>query len=200
MPSEWAAQLRPGGVLVTPWGSGLYNGVLLRLTGRGDGTAAGPVIGDSAFMWDRAQAPAAEVMDVVGDGTPTAVDRTGLDPRSVLGIEDAAFALGLLVPGARYSVGHGSGGEFTLWLADAATGSWASVDFAPHEAQFDVEQHGPRMLWREVEAAHKWWVRAGRPERTRFGVTVEPGGSRVWLDGPARPVPALAQAAQARIP
>lgn len=197
VPPEWAAQLRPGGVLVVPWGSGLYNGVLLRLTARGDGTAAGPVVGDCAFMWDRGQAPAAGVMDVVGDGEAGAVDRTGLDPRAVLGVEDAAFAVGLLVPRVRYSVGHGEDGEFTLWLADAETGSWASVDYTPGAAEFEVEQHGPRMLWREVEAGHRWWDGVGRPERTRFGVTVGPGGDGVWLDGPARPVPALAQMAQA---
>ncbi|MGR3938081.1 methyltransferase domain-containing protein [Streptomyces sp. BRA346] len=186
----WVEQTAPGGLIVLPWGTALRNGVLLRLMVEHapDGpVASGPVIGDSAFMWMRAQAPARDVMAVVrGEGDR---GRTRLDP-SVLGDDDAWFAAGILVPGCRSAVGQGPDGEWTLWLADSATGSWASVDYEPDATEYEVRQHGPRLLWSEVEAAHAWWVRAGWPVRTRFGLTVASAGQWAWLDRPDNVLPA----------
>ncbi|MET7764549.1 hypothetical protein ABZS71_21930 [Streptomyces sp. NPDC005393] len=51
-----------------------------------------------------------------------------------------------------------------------------------------MRQHGPRRLWGELEAAHTWWADAGRPARTRFGLTVTRAGQRVWLDEPSNTV------------
>lgn len=190
VPRAWIEQTAPGGVVVLPWGTALRNGVLLRLTvGHGpDGpVASGPVVGDSAFMWLRAQAPERDVMAVVRGEAECG--RTRLDP-GFLGDDDAWFAAGVLVPGCRSAVGRGPGGEWTLWLADAATGSWASVDYEPGATEYGTEQHGPRLLWNELEAAHAWWTRAGRPARTRFGLTVTPTGERVWLDRPDHVLPA----------
>lgn len=191
VPYALVAQTAPGGVIVLPWGTGLYNGVLLRLTVGEDGTAGGPVVGDCAFMWNRREAPERDVMATVrnrheNDATKT---RTGLDPRDVFGNEDAAFSAGVLVPDCRYAVGHGLDGEFTVWLADRATGSWASVDYVPGAAGYDSHQHGPRRLWSEVESAYDWWRNAGSPERTRYGLTVTPTGQRLWLDTPGTSVP-----------
>lgn len=190
VPPALVAQTRPGGLLVLPWGTGLYNGVLLTLTAHGDGTASGPVTGDSSFMWDRNQSPRPGVMAAVAAGGPGEPGRTGLDPREVLGDPDAAFAVGAQLPDCRYSVGPGPEGEFTLWLANAA-GSWASVDYRPGAAEFPVEQHGPRRLWRDVEAAHTHWRKAGSPSRTRHGLTMGAHAPRLWLDDPAHtPYPA----------
>ncbi|MFJ2441112.1 methyltransferase domain-containing protein [Streptomyces sp. NPDC087658] len=207
VPYALVEQTAPGGVIVLPWGTGLYNGVLLRLTTGEDGTATGPVIGDSAFMWNRYETPRRDVMATVqnrgrsqdqgqnqADRAPTTAPatatRTGLDPRLVFGDEDATFTAGVLVPDCRYSVGHGPGGEFTLWLADHTTGSWASVDYRPNASSADhpLRQYGPRALWSEVEAAYDWWRNAGSPERTRFGLTVTPVGQHLWLDTPDRPL------------
>lgn len=177
-----------------PWGTGLYNGVLLRLTVGEDGTASGPVVGDSAFMWNRRETPERDVMATVRhqDGDQAADTRTGLDPRDVFGDENAAFTTGALVPNSRYTVGHGPDGEFTVWLADHTTGSWACVDYVPgatERDEYDCRQHGPRRLWSEVETAYAWWRNAGSPERTRYGLTVTPTGQRLWLDTPGTPVP-----------
>ncbi|MEV8403469.1 methyltransferase domain-containing protein [Streptomyces niveus] len=193
VPYALVEQTAPGGVIVLPWGTGLYNGVLLRLTAGEDGTASGPVIGDSAFMWNRHEAPERDVMATVRKqaqprATATAT-HTSLDPRDVFGDENAAFTAGVLVPDCRYTVGHGPDGEFTLWLADHTTGSWASVDYVPDATEFDTHQHGPRRLWSEVESAYAWWQSAGSPERTRYGLTVTPTGQRLWLDTPGTPVP-----------
>lgn len=187
IPYAWTRQTRPGGTLVLPWGTGLFNGVLVRLTvfeGPHGPGATGRVVDDSAFMWDRAQAPARDVMAAVHDEAGAVVSRTGLDPRAVLGDDDMAFAAGILVPDTRYSVGHGPEGEFTLWLADAASGSWASVDYVPGDTGFELQQHGPRALWDEVGAAYTWWRDTGSPARTRYGFTTGSGPTHIWLDHP----------------
>ncbi|MEV7089732.1 methyltransferase domain-containing protein [Streptomyces sp. NPDC093085] len=196
VPHALVEQTAPGGVIVLPWGTGLYNGVLLRLTRTTDpattdpATASGPVIGDSAFMWNRGEIPHRDVMATVRahPATGTAPAATGLDPRAVFGDEDATFTAGVLVPGCRYSVGHGPEGEFTLWLADHATGSWAGVDYVPGAGTHPLQQHGPRALWDEVREAYGWWRRAGSPARTRYGLTVTPTHQYVWLDTPNHPV------------
>lgn len=197
IPRGLVQQTAPGGVLLLPWGTGLYNGVLVRLTAEAEGprgpdgerAASGPVVGDCAFMWDRAQSPRRDLMAAVRHGDEAAQSRTGLDPRLVLGDDDAAFTAGVLVPDCRQAVGHGSAGEWTLWLADAAGGSWASLDFAPDARAYDVRQYGPRQLWDEVAAAYAWWRGAGSPPRTRFGLTTGPEGQYVWLDDPDNRVP-----------
>ncbi|MDT0542195.1 MULTISPECIES: methyltransferase domain-containing protein [Streptomyces] len=190
VPRAWIEQTAPGGLIVLPWGTALRNGVLLRLTveDRPDGpVASGPVVGDSAFMWLRAQEPDRNVMAVVRGGADSGGTR--LDP-SFLGDDDAWFAAGVLVPGCRSAAGSGPDGAWTLWLADSASGSWASVDYEPDATDYEVRQHGPRLLWNELEAAHAWWERSGRPARTRFGLTVTPTGQRVWLDCPDNVIPA----------
>lgn len=198
VPYAWIQQTRDRGTLVLPWGTGLYNGVLIHLTVHHDDergpAASGQVIGDSAFMWDRTQTPDRDVMACVHDQPHARPSRTALDPRRVLGDEDMAFTAGILVPGARYSVGHGPDGEFTLWLADTDTGSgsWASVDYEPHMTEFAVEQHGPRMLWDEIEAAHHWWTGIRRPARTEYGMTITPEAQHLWVGQPHHRVATIA--------
>ena len=193
VPYPLVEQTAPGGLIVLPWGTGLYNGVLVRLTAQHspDGPeASGPVTGGCAFMWMRAHAPAdRDVMAAIHHPADARAGRTSLDPRRVLGDDDMAFTAGLLVPGCRYAVGHGPDGEFTLWIADTTTGSWASVDYTPGATAYDIQQHGPRRLWVEVEAAYRWWTESGAPERTRYGLTVGPAGQHVWLDRPDQLVP-----------
>ncbi|KPC59967.1 hypothetical protein ADL29_32060 [Streptomyces chattanoogensis] len=48
-----------------------------------------------------------------------------------------------------------------------------------------VWQCGPRRLWDDVEAAFRWRAGHGRPDPSRFGLTVTAKGERVWLDDPA---------------
>lgn len=200
IPHRLVEQTAPGGMLLVPWGTGLHNGVLARLTVDPDeeGTASGPIIGACAFMWDRGQTPQRDIRDVrdvrdimaaVQDQDGATSSRTDLDPRLVLGDDDAAFTAGVMVPGCRYSVGRGTDGEWTLWLAHPDSRSWASLDFTPGADAFDVHQHGPRHLWDEVASAHAWWHDAGSPQRTRFGITARPDHQYVWLDRPDNPVP-----------
>jgi protein-L-isoaspartate(D-aspartate) O-methyltransferase len=191
IPRRLVQQTAPSGILLLPFGTGLYNGVLVRLTvGPGEeGTASGKVVGDCAFMWDRDQAPQRDIMATVQDHDHATSSRTDLDPRHVLGDDDAAFTAGLLVPNCRQAIGHGTDGEWTLWLADPNSRSWASLDFTLNAATYDVQQYGPRSLWDEVAAAYAWWEDAGSPHRTRFGLTVTPAEQQFWLDHPDNPLP-----------
>ncbi|MGW3046210.1 hypothetical protein ACWC9T_41005 [Kitasatospora sp. NPDC001159] len=52
-------------------------------------------------------------------------------------------------------------------------------------------QYGPRRLWDEVAAAHRWWEDHGRPTPERFGLTVTADRQWAWLDRPAQPVRVL---------
>ncbi|GAB2784122.1 methyltransferase domain-containing protein [Streptomyces daliensis] len=184
IPPPLLRQLAPDGILVTPYGTGLYNGVLLRLTATGHGAASGPVIDDTAFMWDRATPIQRDVMAIVHTHPGGTTSRTHLDPRAVLGDRDAAFNAGIHHPGIRYNIGRpdNDSGEFTLWLAHPATNSWAAVDYEPGTAEFDVEQHGPRHLWNEIADAHHWWTNNDSPPRTRYGLTATPHSHHFWLD------------------
>ncbi|MFJ5224138.1 hypothetical protein [Streptomyces sp. NPDC088400] len=52
-----------------------------------------------------------------------------------------------------------------------------------------MRQAGPRRLWDEITAARLWWEGAGRPDLTRFGVTVGSDGEQaIWLDAPGNAV------------
>lgn len=207
VPWAWIAQTRPGGRVLTPWGTGLYNGVLLDLEvaevaevaavsedeagaeGAGERYATGRVVGDAAFMWERGQGAAPDFMDTVrGTGTSTT---TALDARLLSGSRDAAFAVGLLVPGVRSHItrtaeaaGAAALDAITLWLVDTDTRSWARVEHAPGRTGFAAERAGPRDILTEAETALDWWRKAGGPARSRFGVTVRQSGQTEWLDTP----------------
>ncbi|WP_436774442.1 methyltransferase domain-containing protein [Yinghuangia sp. YIM S09857] len=218
VPWPWIAQTRPGGRVLTPWGTGLYNGVLLDLDVAEDADgryATGRVVGDAAFMWERGQgtapdsalggmAKATMAPDCAPGGpveaTGTAVT-TALDARVLSGSRDAAFAVGLMVPGVRAHVHRTAAGPLgaaaldalTLLLADEETGSWTRVEHVPGRTEFAAACFGPRDILGEVETALRWWYDAGRPARSRLGVTVRESGQAEWLDSPGNPVRAAAR-------
>lgn len=173
VPYAWVEQTTPDGVIVTPWDSGIGLGGLLRLAVDDGGRAAGRFVETASFMWLRAQTPQQpdepDDFDSLAAATSVTVDlptvRTSL----------ARFVVGLLVPDA---VSYGFSNGPVIWLL--ADGSWASID----TTDGTVRQLGVRRLWDEVEAANRWWARAGSPDLERFGITVTAGDQRVWLDEP----------------
>ncbi|WP_198545926.1 methyltransferase domain-containing protein [Actinacidiphila yeochonensis] len=187
VPREWIAQTRPGGLIVAPWGPEYGGEAVVRLTVAEDGTASGPFLGSSAFMRLRAQRTRLRhVREYLGGRAWPADGRrsvTGLSPESV-GDWPVMFAIGVRVSGAfPWAEAYGDG-SYTLWLRDTAVTSWATVDYVPSREEFEVRQSGPRSLWDEVAAAHRWWEEQGRPGFERFGLTVGPAGEQVWLDSP----------------
>lgn len=182
VPYAWVAQTIPGGKVVLPWMSAFPTGALLTLTVRADGTADGAFTEDVGFMLLRGQRVGAAGFD--GEGAETS---TRLYPRELFDDDgDATFALAAQLPELREA--HFVRDRVQqLRLSEPTSGSWAS--FAAETSVPVVHQKGPRWLWDEFEAAYRWWVEAGKPERRRFGMTVTPEGQRLWLDSPGNPVP-----------
>jgi protein-L-isoaspartate(D-aspartate) O-methyltransferase len=46
---------------------------------------------------------------------------------------------------------------------------------------------GQRLPQRVRNRAEERWAEAGKPDTTRFGITVTPEGQQIWLDSPANP-------------
>jgi len=167
VPYEWVRQTRPGGRIVAPWSTLLYDGGVLTLTVRADGTADGRLTDRVAFMPLRGQRVLPAIPDDLGAAGVTA-RTTGCHPDAVLRDPGALLAVGLRVPRCRRS----SGPSGALCLVDRWSRSWAVV--RPGRSGTTVHQHGPRNLWDEVEDAHRWWLDAGSPPADRWLITLTP--------------------------
>ncbi|MEU4208590.1 methyltransferase domain-containing protein [Streptomyces sp. NPDC026206] len=183
VPQAWLEQC-PDGRVVTPWGSSFFGGSFATLDVV-DGTAHGSFSGDPAFMWDRTQrAGAGRVRDFYR-GEEGQKSTTDVEPQNVIQDDPAFFtALSLTDAWYRWCEAEDSSGEATLWFVTDDGSSWAAVEYAPGRAAYEVEQYGPRALWDEVLVAFLRWHELGKPERSRFGLTVDGDGQRVWLDTP----------------
>ncbi|MET9320802.1 methyltransferase domain-containing protein [Streptomyces sp. NPDC003038] len=192
VPRQWIAQTKPGGLIVAPWGPTYGGEAVARLAVAEDGTATGWFLGSSAFMRLRAQRTERTHVREYLKGRKWPADgrqsMTSISPESV-GDWPVMFAIGVQVPGAFPWAENYGDGSYTLWLRDTEVTSWATVDFVPGREEFEVYQSGPRDLWNEVVTAYLWWDEQGRPGFERFGLTVDDGGERVWLDRPDNPVP-----------
>lgn len=192
LPSVWVSQTRQGGIILTPWGTSYRNGALLRLIAHGADEAAGRIIGDSAFMRLRQHVPpfghAARFAALV-ETDPAVTETTTRTPPAEIGEHpDATTVIGLRLPGVQRSIGRDDSRHWEVLLYDVATDS-AALGYVTPEAEttgsYPVRQYGPRRLWDEAETAWRWWIDAGRPHRTRLGVTVTPARQWSWLDRPA---------------
>ncbi|AXG82881.1 protein-L-isoaspartate(D-aspartate) O-methyltransferase [Streptomyces paludis] len=203
VPYDWVRQTEDGGIIVAPWGTEYGGEAVVRLI-VADGVASGSFTRSSAFMRLRQQRLPRPPFAAYLRGRAWPADgvrsTTSLSPAETGGWL-AQFVIGLRVPGVfwraeRYGEkadgageadgtgGADGGGAYTLWLYSADTASWATADVVPGAVEFAVVQSGPRALWTEVEAAFRWWDRAGRPGFERFGLTVGADGQRAWLDRP----------------
>ncbi|HEY4020863.1 MAG TPA: methyltransferase domain-containing protein [Pseudonocardiaceae bacterium] len=185
VPYAWIAQTRPGGMVITPWGTDFCNGALLRLHVNEDGAGIGRFHQTVAFIRLRGQRRAGDVAEAGGVETTTSLRERQI--HEAISIRGAAFAVGLRVPdcGVRI-VNHAvaDGVEHAVHLNDPNTDSWARVEVGAVRP-FPVYQSGARQLWDELVAAYDWWRRMARPHAHRFGLTVTPGDQTVWLDNPS---------------
>ncbi|MFI5528597.1 methyltransferase domain-containing protein [Kitasatospora sp. NPDC051853] len=189
VPPAWLEQTHPGGVIVTPWGTPYANAGLLRLVVGEDGEPShGRFVGNVSFMWMRAQRPHRVSGPTRG---PERRSASPMDPDLALEDVNAAFAIGIQVPGVRYEHAWDESdphGTYRMQLSDGGE-SWASVRYSRWDAEDAVHQSGPRRLWDEITAARLWWLEEGKPELIRFGMTISPDGTQaVWLDQPGNPV------------
>jgi methyltransferase of ATP-grasp peptide maturase system len=182
IPLPWLDQTRPGGLIVStlnrPLGAGL-----VRITA-GDGPCGtGAVLADDGrFMPLRAdripidQATIAALVDAEGPTRPTALGASMV----VSAASPFEFFAGLDLPGVVPTTltSH-------LTLLAHADGSW--VRHVTHRGRHEVTQGGPRALWDEVEDSYSRWLELDQPQRSRFGISVDPGGQKLWLDRPDGP-------------
>ncbi|CAL9429375.1 methyltransferase domain-containing protein [Nocardiopsis dassonvillei] len=194
VPYPWVEQTVPGGRIVTPWGTSFHNGTLLHLQVGADGTASGRFGGNAGFMWVRGQrTPHGTLDERIRPAHEYTETTTDLHPYEPVGDFDASFAIGLRVPGMKdllvFDDDVPGNPDYTVYLMDPGSGSWASWRVRSGTREFGVRQHGPRCLFDELAGAYAWWREAGRPEHSRFGVTVTCEGQRVWLDDPGNVLP-----------
>ncbi|MEV6326564.1 methyltransferase domain-containing protein [Streptomyces sp. NPDC051909] len=195
VPRPWVDQVKPGGLILTPWDSPWVCYGLLRMTVDDWGSASGPFSPHSAFMLMRNQRTDLRIFrDVVRDDHQPDESTTTLPPWRVAGDDLAAqFAMGLQLRDVWWSWHDNpdvEGVASRLWVATTDTRSWAAVDWdGISDDRFTVWQYGPRRLWNEVEAAHAWWLLHDRPGPERFGLTVTATSESAWLDNPDQSVP-----------
>lgn len=192
LPYAWVQQTRPGGLILTPWGTAYCNGALLRLRVHDDHTATGRVIGNAAFMRLRAQRTpfghAARLGDLVDASAVEAV--TDVFPEQAA-TGDGGFSVGLHLVDVQCGVYYDDAERYEVLLYHVASDSAATVVVtaqAAAQGRYPVRQHGPRRLWDEAERAYRWWVDHGRPARTRYGLTVTAEQQRIWLDEPTHTI------------
>ena len=190
IPRMWIQQTRPGGVIVTPWGTDFGDDALTRLTTRDDGSAVGRCGRNLTFMRVRSQrrdfvAPSEEEL---ASAHVSSTERTARELFEMVEFTHAAFTIGLRVPHCYYTVEDVSTNRRHIELHDVRTRSWARVMMLRDHHPWRVQQFGPRRLWDEVDDAYRWWEGKGRPAAERYGITVEPDGThKIWLDDPASP-------------
>ncbi|MEU1883466.1 methyltransferase domain-containing protein [Streptosporangium sp. NPDC020072] len=199
VPRVWIEQTRPGGVLVMPWGT-RYSGqnAIVRLVVAEDGSASGHFTCATRFMHLRSQRLTWPEYDdyLPGEGWPADTRRSTTGVPVAEAVDESAysasdFAISLLVPECVRTFERSPQGVQTMWLYGLADRSWAAAFFdEENPADSRVYQGGPRSLWDEVEAAHRWWVERGRPGHEEFGLTVTVNGHQeVWLREPGALVP-----------
>ncbi|MFF4646760.1 methyltransferase domain-containing protein [Streptomyces sp. NPDC001389] len=186
--APWIQQVRPGGVIVAPYGTHYSSrDAAVHLTVGPDGTASGPFIAGVEFMKARAQRT---VWPQHGDYVTEWPGPTGtaFQPDD-LSDTDAEFTIALAVPGVTHTVYREDDGTRAAWFYSLTDRSWACVRWPDEYGPGVVPQHGPRRLWDGVEAALAWWHSAGRPGVTRFGLTITPEAATPWVDEPGNPLP-----------
>lgn len=189
VPYAWVAQTRSGGRIVMPLDID-YVGVLAALTVADDGTASGSVFDHAAFMLLRDQRGQRGFSSTDEQDERASVTETSVHPSEVANPHHrlgSVIAIGSRVDSCRmayYPPAELDDREGIVWMADDDSGSWARLHHDPDsDGPHTVYQHGPRRLWDEVEAAHRWWVDQGEPGADRWRLTVTPEGQRIELIG-----------------
>lgn len=187
VPYAWVAQTRPGGLVITPWGSAFKPAGLLSLTVQPDHTATGSLVNTTiSFMELRDQRiPRPGITELVRDTDTPDVSFTKLHASHLCNDEDALFAIGLQVPGCHWEYQPSTANEdcWCVWFLDAGSGSWARFDYQPGTRRWPVHQFGPRRLFEEITAAYHRWDQAGRPPAGRWHFAITRHGQRVELTG-----------------
>ncbi len=186
IPYWWAANTRPGGVLVAPMRADMTTGPLVRFVVGDDGTAIGHATPQRVgFMSLRAQRPTGGGFSRIPWDDPTAdTTETALAPWVPLLDPEHCWPIALALPGCRFDAWpatderpHG-----VALLSDPLTESWASVIPTDDEHRFTVRQHGPRRLWEAADTAYRWWQQHGQPPLSAWRWTITADRQSCTLD------------------
>lgn len=166
------------------------SGGIVALTVAGDRTAAGHFLpGHGSFMplrHDPNTVPPTEAFWTTDD--PPVVAETSVAPEVLAPGHDFRFVAQWHLPDVTWSPSTADGRPgLSLRASDGSRTSVYTEEPVPAgntNRRFRVSQSGPRRLWDTIEAAHRFWVDAGRPTPERFGCTVTPEEQYVWLDRP----------------
>lgn len=178
VPDAWLGQSRPGTVVLTDVDLGVEGG-LVRLTVDSQGRALGRFTGTSGrFMAART--------DAAGYAPPQKTERAPAveTRRTTVAAADSRanypfrLLLAFHLPGAQLVYHVDDAGTMALQL-QRADGSWARTPLAA-DGPATVTYGGDPGLWREVEAAWRWWAHAGRPAQEQFAYAREPDG-RIYV-------------------
>lgn len=186
-----ALELEPGmRVLEIGTGSGYNAAVLAHLLGAGNVITVeiDPALADHARQaLDRAGYP---VRVVTGDGAEGYAPGAPYDRVVVTAsvhtlpyawVEQTRPGGLIVVPWA--ATFHPDGPLATLTVRDDGTAEGRFI--GPGFYMPVRDQRLPQTLLHETEER---WTKAGRPDCTRYGITVTPEGQHIWVDSPANPI------------
>ncbi|MFD9893959.1 methyltransferase domain-containing protein [Amycolatopsis sp. NPDC059027] len=188
IPPAWLAQTVPGGMIVTTLNRPIGAGLVRIVVGEG-GTGRGQVLArDGRFMPLRAHR-----RDLPMPPSPCAKDwrRAHLPLAMVLQPQNRfEFFAGLALEGVgtiredttEFDPQPGVDGTTSGLVLVHPDGSWARCREAGDVRE--VAQGGPRALWDIAERAYGEWCELGKPERDRFGLTLDGERQEFWLDSP----------------
>ncbi|MGQ0774128.1 MAG: methyltransferase domain-containing protein [Pseudonocardiales bacterium] len=187
LPYEWVRQSRPGGVIVAPMRTDYVgSGPLVRFTVNKDGIATGSPVTAVGFMplrQHRTRYADLSGVDFDDQDPSTEVIQTTTPPWLVARTVDVRWAISTRIATCRW--GHrpptATHPHHHLWFADQVTGSWAIARYDRSGGPYQIRQHGPRHLWKEIETAYQWWCDQGEPPLTQWRLTISDDQQTVAL-------------------
>ncbi|WP_344264854.1 methyltransferase domain-containing protein [Streptomyces sodiiphilus] len=187
IPAAWLEQVRPGGLIVTPWGTQYSNrDALAVLTVNDKTTATGLLLQQLEFMKARSQRHVHPAF--APDLTPVTDTTVEVDPSLFDRWHPFVFIAGLLLNDTTHAVQQHDDGGRTLWLYALDGTAWTAALLRPEATTATIRQVGQRRLWDELTNAHTWWCQGGEPGFGRLGITVTSTGWTAWIDTPDHPM------------
>ncbi|QKV97504.1 methyltransferase domain-containing protein [Streptomyces sp. NA02950] len=175
IPRAWIEQSTPGTILVADVALGIEGG-LVRLAVDEQQRAHGHFTSTAGrFMAARSQARTYTAPQRPGRAPEAETRPTTVTANDIRGNYPFRLLLALHLPGAElvYHVDDFAGMAIQIQRAD---GSWARTPLAG-ENTGTVTYGGDAELWKQAEAAWRWWNDMGRPSQDRFGYAREADGS-----------------------